>query len=212
MLSMRDRPESCLIVAMPFRTMYGVANRPASAIKFEPFLLESHQNAKANLPQGFPIDPTPLDFFSLFFTIDIIHTITKNTNQYAAIQQMKVEEQHSGEQHKWDEVLASELYVFLGAIIYIGIHKEPQISQYWNTDLGLGPIHTLPTHLPQYRFKQLKRFLHISSPNNDKRASYHLPNNNIWWYKLEPLALALQSSFQQYYLPSSEVSIDELMV
>jgi len=36
--------------------------------------------------------------------------------------------------------------------------------------------------------------------------------NKIWWYKLEPLALTIQASFQKYYSPSSEVSINELMV
>jgi hypothetical protein len=94
----------------------------------------------------------------------------------------------------------------------MGIHQEPQISQYWNIDLNLGPIHTVSLHLPFYRFEQLKRFLHISNPNTDKQNGFDLPNNEIWWYKLEPLASSLQSSFQRYYSPSSEVSIDELIV
>ena len=66
---------------------------------------------------------------------------------------------------EWTDLLVEELYVFLGAIIYMGVHEE-----------------------------------------------YHLPSNKIWWYKVEPLASALQASFRQYYSPSSEVSIDQLIV
>ena len=63
-----------------------------------------------------------------------------------------------------------------------------------------------------YRFEQIKRYCHISCPESDERNGYHLSSNKVWWYKVEPLASALQASFRRYYSPSSEVSIDELMV
>jgi hypothetical protein len=83
---------------------------------------------------------------------------------------------------------------------------------YWNTDINKGPLHTLPSHMSLRRYQQIKRYCHISCHQSDQSAGYHLPSNKRWWYKLEPLASAFQSSFQQYYSPSSEVSIDELMV
>jgi len=102
--------------------------------------------------------------------------------------------------------------VFLGAIIYMGVHEEPQIEMYWNTDFNRGPLHTISNHISLCRFQQIKRYCHISCLKSDENNGYHLPSNKIWWYKLEPLASALQASFQRYYSPSSEVSIDELMV
>jgi hypothetical protein len=114
----------------------------ATAVHFDPFQPEPHQEAQAKLPQDFPPNPTPFDYFSLFFTPDIIHIITNNTNRYAARQRSQ-----DDEGRKWEDLLAPELYVLLGAIIYIGVHEEPQISQYWNTDLDIGPIHTLLLHL-----------------------------------------------------------------
>jgi Transposase IS4 len=92
----------------------------------------------------------------------------------------------------------------------MGVHKEPQIENYWNTNIQLGPLHTIAYHISLCRFEQIKRFLHISDAEDDIRQGRD--NTDKWWYKLDPLALSLQSSFMEFYTPSSEVSIDELMV
>jgi hypothetical protein len=105
-----------------------------------------------------------------------------------------------------------ELYIFIGAIIYIGVHDEPKLDMYWNTDFNKGPLHTISTYISLYRFEQIKRFCHISYPESNERAGYHLPKNKIWWYKLEPLTSSIQASSQRYYSPSSEMSIDEFIV
>jgi hypothetical protein len=113
---------------------------------------------------------------------------------------------------EWSELLVEELYVFIGAIIYMGIHKEPQTRLYWNTDFNQGPVYTIASHISLRRFEQIKRYCHISCPKGDQKEGYHLPFNKIWWYKVEPLASDLQASFQRYYSPSSKVSINKLIV
>jgi hypothetical protein len=102
--------------------------------------------------------------------------------------------------------------VFLGVIIYMGVHKEPDIKIYWNMDFNTGSLYTISNHILLCCFEQIKRYCYISCPESDKRNGYHLGSNKVWWYKVEPLASALQASFWRYYSPSSEVSIDELMV
>jgi hypothetical protein len=73
-------------------------------------------------------------------------------------------------------------------------------------------VYTISTHILLCRFEQIKRLCHILCLESDKRAGYHLLTNEVWWYKLEPLASLVRASSQRYYSPSSEVSIDELMV
>jgi len=102
--------------------------------------------------------------------------------------------------------------VFLSVIIYIGVYEEPHIEMYWNTDFSKGPLHSIPSHISRIRFEQIKRYYYISCPKSDEKNGYYLPSNKIWWYKLEPLASLIQASSQRYYSPSSEVSIDELIV
>jgi hypothetical protein len=182
---------------------------PITSVSFQPFQAEPAQPARAVLPTSFPKKPHPFDYFTLFFTRDLFQTITINTNRYANVQRLKVAQEMARE---WSNLLMEELYVFVSAIIYMGVYVEPQIEMYWNTDFNKGPLHSISTHMSLCRFEQIKRYCHISCYENDERAGYHLPSNKIWWYKLEPLASSLQASSQRYYSPSSEVSIDELMV
>jgi hypothetical protein len=44
---------------------------------------------------------------------------------------------------EWTDLLVEELYVFTRAIIYIGIHEEPDTSMYWNSDFNKGPLHSI---------------------------------------------------------------------
>ncbi|PMD52736.1 uncharacterized protein K444DRAFT_704011 [Hyaloscypha bicolor E] len=182
---------------------------PITDVSYEPFQPESRQPARAILPPDFPRKPRPFDYFSLFFTPKLFQTITTNTNRYTSMQRLHIKEERVRE---WTDLLLEELHVFLGAIIYMGVHDEPQIEIYWNSDFNKGPLHSITSHISLCRFEQIKRYCHISCPINDEQNGYYLPNNKLWWYKLEPLASSIQASCQVYYSPSSEVSIDELMV
>jgi len=94
--------------------------------------------------------------------------------------------------------------------IYMGIHKELQIPQYWNSNIHLGLIHTISSYISLCWFEQIKRYCYISDVEDDIRQQRNIGDN--WWHKLEPLALSLQSTFVRYYIPSSEVSINKPMV
>src|SRR6266566_399327 len=89
--------------------------------------------AQALLPSTFPTEPHPFDYFTLFFTPSLFQTITTNTNQYANIQRIHADKEGLRE---WSALLVEELYVFIGAIIYMGVHEEPQVGMYWNTDFN----------------------------------------------------------------------------
>jgi hypothetical protein len=92
-----------------------------------PFKCEPEQTARALLPPSFPQNAHPFDYFSLFFTYDILCTITTNTNRYANLQSIHVRQEKARE---WTDLLVEELYVFLGAIIYMGVYGEPAIEMY----------------------------------------------------------------------------------
>jgi hypothetical protein len=147
---------------------------PITDVSYEPFQCEQpRQAAKAVLPTSFPSKPSPFDYFSLYFTHGLFQTITTNTNQYANIQRLKSEETA----REWTNLLVEELYVFLGVIIYMGVHEEPQTPMYWNTDFSKGPLHSISNHILYNRFEQIKRYCHISCPEEDQRKGYHLPSN-----------------------------------
>jgi hypothetical protein len=146
-------------------------------VSYTPFKIEDQRPAIALLPSTFPLNPHPYDYFTLFFTPDLFRTITTNTNRYASIQRIQGIQEGIRE---WTNLLVEELYVFIGVIIYMGIHKEPRIDMYWNTDFNKGPLHSIPSHISLRRFEQIKRYCHISCPESDQQKRYHLPSNKIW--------------------------------
>jgi Transposase IS4 len=70
--------------------------------------------------------------------------------------------------------------VFIGGIIYIGIHNELDLSMYWNSDPNKGPLHTIKSHISLRRFEQIKRYCHISDSIRDKATRLNLPTNKQW--------------------------------
>lgn len=56
------------------------------------------------------------------------------------------------------------------------------------------------------RFEQLKRYFHVSDPTLPK------PIDKKWYTKLEPLSSTLRKSFQQFFVPGTKVSVDEMMI
>jgi hypothetical protein len=48
--------------------------------------------------------------------------------------------------------------VFIGTIIYMGVHEEPVIEMYWNTDFNKGPLHTIATQYHSAALSKLRGF------------------------------------------------------
>ena len=43
--------------------------------------------------------------------------------------------------------------MLLGAIIYMGVYKEPDIEIYWNTDFNKGLLYMISNHISLCRFQ-----------------------------------------------------------
>jgi len=95
-----------------------------------------------------------------------------------------------------------ELRIFLGIIIYMGVFGKTSLDDYWSTS-GKYPQHSINKYMSLYRFQQIKRYLHVS-PLNDAHVDWHT--------KLRPLSSKLQQDFTRLFLPSTDVSVDEMIV
>jgi hypothetical protein len=84
----------------------------------------------------------------------------------------------------WKDTSPAEIKVFLGILIYMGVHESPRIDYYFRNGLKNGPSHLSRLYMTQTRFKQLKQFFHISHPESDKLRPI---GSKDWWHKLEPL-------------------------
>ena len=144
-------------------------------------------------------DATPFDFFSLFFDDDIMDHIVEQTNLYAT-------QNPPSARYKWYPTCSDEIKLFLGMIIAMGVHRLPQLKDYWSSDILLG----VPGIVDGTdRFKVLLQCLHL----NDN-AEMKTPGDPDYdrLHKLRPLLTKVKQNCLNQYNPHRQVSIDEAMV
>jgi hypothetical protein len=160
-------------------------------------LHKAHLNLPSTMQELSYCDPYSI--FSLFFSLEILNIIVENTNEYA-------KSKFAEKKRSWDDLTLSELKIFLAIIIYMGLFKMPSMKDYWNNKQQF-PIHNITRYMTCIRFEQIKRFLHISPIDSQSQSNV----SASLFPKLEPLATYIQNASKKYYIPSSNVSVDEMI-
>ena len=148
----------------------------------------------------------PIDYFELFWGLEVWSTLIENTNAYAQYKKARHKENKTeGKTRWWKAVTLYEMRIFIALLIYIGIVGASNIISYW--DKSRNNIHKPMEFMTYYRFQQIKRYFHVSPPPTPtSRQLIH------WHTKLEPLASLLRTKFQAYVVLGQNVSFDEMMV
>ncbi len=100
---------------------------PWAPPNFEPLYVEQRE-AEPSLPQLIQSND-PLAIFKLFYSDTIIQQITQYTNEYALI----LKTMHTPKQrHRrpWYPITTEEIHAFIGIYIYMGVNRQPTISEY----------------------------------------------------------------------------------
>ncbi|XP_012935902.1 piggyBac transposable element-derived protein 4 [Aplysia californica] len=157
-----------------------------------------------HIPDG--VD-TPYDFLRLFITDDMLLTLKRETNRYAAKQIEAVGNAAApfSIYSLWKPVTLNEMRGFFVILLHMSLLDKPRLSDYWNTS---------PIVMSQFagnimgrdRFMQILSFLHISDDTNYR--PYGEPGHHPL-AKLEPVYSTLRATFQSLYTPERKVSIDE---
>jgi hypothetical protein len=115
--------------------------------------------------EGF--DFTPVSVFRLFWSGEMLETITRNTNIYAKLQGAEHTRNGKGQGRSWKELTVDELKIWLGITILMGVTREPSVKDYWRNDDGCNSVHRFTEFMSLCRFEQIKRYIHISLPQED---------------------------------------------
>ena len=172
--------------------------KPKPLPKYKPLQIKKpFTHGHGLLPDTTP--NTPYTIFSLFFTETILETLVRHTNEYAFL--------YSGpktpQSRPWIPTTISEFRAFLGVSIWMGLHLESSIKDFWNTNPLNGPIHhPVLNHMSLVRWQQIDRFFHVSKPlkPGQKETTFD---------KLEPLSTHLQEAFKKYWESGTHLAVDE---
>ena len=158
----------------------------------------------------------PETLFTLFFTPAVINLIVECTNLNAertrsdplAFRAKNIRFRDSPNQKPWRPITADEVLAFLGIQIYMGIHKEPLIANYWNTRTNKGPLHPLVRDAMGIdRWKQINRYFHVWNPDSTQLEQ---PDRKVHPHqKVDQLKALLLPSFQRYWRSGTHVAVDE---
>lgn len=146
--------------------------------------------------------PTPFLAYSLPMKCSLLLEIIRTRTRKQNYRNRKKNEKS----RPWRNTTVGELKAYLGAYVWMGVHKESAIPDYWNSDPDSGPIHTrLKDAIGLKRWQQIERFLHISElyPPCPRPAIFE---------RLEPLSSHLRHVFKLYWLPGTHLTVDETIV
>jgi len=114
-----------------------------------------------NLPTTCANDP--LAIFLLYYTPEIIDMIVKNTNDFILKPQKDTAKKRS-RVYNWVPTNRHEIYQYFGIRIYMTIHIENEIQDYWSIKSNV-PIHSIARIMPRDRFQALHRRVRIAGEN-----------------------------------------------
>ena len=123
----------------------------------------------ANLPQDFDVNTaTPLEYFQLFFTNNVLETIVENTNKF---QQFRCDQKRvtkpEYEEKFWQDTNLSEIKAYFGISIVFGILNQPRYRNFWSKDPFLGNP-GVQRVFSLKRYSKLSEYLHVSDRASEK--------------------------------------------
>jgi Transposase IS4 len=134
----------------------------------------------------------PLRLFKLFFNWEIMSIIVKETNSYAF--------RTNSAKNPWKTLEIQELYHFFGWLIRLGLFKHPPRVYSWHSGGVL-----LQVLLSKNRFESILSNFHF------KDRGFN-PIQGNWWDKLEPVFSILRQKCSFYWIPSTNLTINEIML
>jgi hypothetical protein len=103
------------------------------------------------LPENVSPDD-PITLFTIYYTPEIIELIVEKTNKY------RREPQDDScpriRANDWYPTYSTEIYIYLVIRIYMTLHKDNEIADYWSTK-DITPEYLITKYLSRDRFQEL---------------------------------------------------------
>uniref|UniRef100_A0A6Q2X0X8 PiggyBac transposable element-derived protein domain-containing protein n=1 Tax=Esox lucius TaxID=8010 RepID=A0A6Q2X0X8_ESOLU len=149
---------------------------------------------------------SPLELFQLFFTMDVIDTIIRNTNAYAA------KRAELGKKFMWIPHVLKEFLCYIGILIYMGLINAKHLVDYWSTkDIYSFPFPRFA--MSRARFLSISWNLHLCNLQEDEDNTRKMGSPGYdRLFKIKPLYGSIVSACKTYFQPQRQLSVDERMV
>ena len=103
------------------------------------------------LPENVSPDD-PITLFIMYYTPEIIELIVEKTNEYR--REPQDDSCHRARAREWYPTCCGEIYIYFAIRIYMTLHVENEISDYWTTK-DFAPRHPITSYISRDRFQEL---------------------------------------------------------
>lgn len=161
--------------------------------------------------QKLGVAPSPLSFFQLFITDDVVKTIMEETNRYAYT--VCKEKQSNNNQKarniiaQWTPTSEFEIKCFLAICLHMGLVHLRRIDDYWSDSSSLKTVYARSL-MKRDRFKAILAFLHLN--DNDALIAAGEEGHDTL-HKIRPVYDHLRCVFKSLYVPEQDISIREII-
>lgn len=167
--------------------------------EFEPFAVQA---SIVNLPR------TPLSLLQEFIPVSLIKSWVEYTNKHEGFTPVGPTQPYA-RTVKWKATTTAEVYLFLGILIYMEIHIENRMEDYWKAspEVGMRPKHPIVRHMTHNRFFLLYRRISLYDHELNPRTTLPTPFHQIdaWSNVIQRASLCLLH-------PGTNVAFDECIV
>ena len=140
-----------------------------------------------------------LDFFRLFFTIELIQEICQHTNAYGWFHVEK-KPYYGDKRGAWIETNPEEIDRLIALILYMGIVRVSSFHRYWSTKTLYHGLWARSI-MARDRFKALMAMLHVVDFADEN------PNDKL--RKVVGFANSIREKCKALYQPSKHMAVDE---
>ncbi|KAK3784705.1 hypothetical protein RRG08_032160 [Elysia crispata] len=143
---------------------------------------------------------TPLDYFKLMVSEDMVASMVAETDRYASQTLRNKELSPNSRFRKWVDVTIPEMYTFMGLILSMGLIVIDYLEDYWSTDSILHRSDEKRTFLPHSLIFSPLQLIPREQPGHDPI------------FKIRNFVDNLTYNFKSVFYPGERVAIDEAMV
>jgi len=118
---------------------------------------------KITLPETICADD-PIQLWSLYYTPEMIDHIVSCTNDYRGRPQDK--SKRRARRNEWYPTSRGELYTYFAIRVYMTLHVENELSDYWSTSEAT-PIYPIATEMARDRFLELHMRVRLEGADTD---------------------------------------------
>ena len=150
---------------------------------------------EAQIPEGIAGDPIAL--FGLFFDTSVLDAIAYHTNRHAELLRQQLSTEYC---RGWKPTSTTELYTYFAIVLYMGVHREPSLVEYWEKGHSNAPRHSINQYMSQKRWQQLDRYLYCA----EVEQKFSSPFGRVW-----DLSETLRARCFKYWTPGKHLCVDE---